>query len=274
MTTNEEQPFDHYPIQQRIVSWISQHLFDKITYTVRHGLLLGMKRKGGLGWLPVWLSRGAENEETHFWRTLDLRGLVVYDIGAFQGMLALFFALQAERVICYEPNAKNNQRLLENIRVNGLKNVLVRKLGLGSRPEVATMVQAPLMRGAASIDAGLKEQLQSAKGYTVEQIEITTLDKDIADASLPVPGFVKIDVEGLEIEVLRGARQTLSQHRPTLFIEMHGATLTEKKRKVAEIVEWLEEIGYRNILHVESRAAISSANSSVAAEGHLYCKMA
>ena len=47
----EDLPFRHYTLKHRVIAWISMHLFDTATYTVRHGLLKGMKRKGGLGWV-------------------------------------------------------------------------------------------------------------------------------------------------------------------------------------------------------------------------------
>ena len=72
----------------------TQTLFDRYTYTVRHGLIQGMRRKGGLGWLPPSVSSQSETKEHEFWKTLDLRGLVVYDIGCFHGILTLFFARQ------------------------------------------------------------------------------------------------------------------------------------------------------------------------------------
>ena len=52
---NEDLPFQHYTLKHRLIAWISMHLFDTSTYTVRHGLLKGMKRKGGarLGSLDV-----------------------------------------------------------------------------------------------------------------------------------------------------------------------------------------------------------------------------
>ena len=71
-------PFQHYSRQHRTIAWVSRRLFDRFTYTVRHGLIRGMKRKGGLGWLPV----GTTTKEELFWRGVDLTGLV-YDVGAF-----------------------------------------------------------------------------------------------------------------------------------------------------------------------------------------------
>jgi hypothetical protein len=55
---------------------------------------------------------------------------------------------------------------------------------------------------------------------------------------------------------------------------MHGETIREKKRKVAEIVAFLWEIEYRRIRHIETGATITPKNTSEAMEGHLYCQMA
>ena len=50
----EDLPFRHYTLKHRLIASLSMHLFDTVTYTVRHGLLRGMKRKGGL---PTAISR-------------------------------------------------------------------------------------------------------------------------------------------------------------------------------------------------------------------------
>jgi hypothetical protein len=56
-----------------------------------------------------------------------------------------------------------------------------------------------------------------------------------------------------------------------LFLEMHGETLREKKRKVTEIVDWLTQAGYKNVVHVETQTCITPSNAMVAVEGHLFC---
>ena len=270
---NEDVAFRHYTLKHRLVAWISIHLFDTGTYTVRHGLLKGMKRKGGLGWLPAMFSPGIMTAEQKFWSGLNLSGMVVYDVGAFHGLLTLFFASRAKAVVCFEPNTPNRKRLMENLRLNGIKNVEVRPVGVGSRREMCKMVGNPLMPGGSSVDGKAAEQLSRAGVKTVvEQISIITLDEEIAEASLPVPDFIKIDIEGWEIEALRGARNTLERCKPTLFLEMHGETVREKERKVAEIIEFLWDLNYRQILHIESGALITPENALVAREGHLYCQ--
>jgi Methyltransferase FkbM domain len=128
------------------------------------------------------------------------------------------------------------------------------------------------MPGGATVEQNLTEQLHKNSRVETEDIPITTLDFDIEENRLPVPQFVKIDVEGWELEVLRGARKLLEQYHPDLFLEMHGETMNEKRRKVAEIVDYLDSMGYRQIVHIETNTAIFAANSGFAAQGHLYCR--
>ena len=50
--SQENRPFRHYTAKHRVIAWISQNLFGNITYTSRHGLIKGLKRKGGLRLAP------------------------------------------------------------------------------------------------------------------------------------------------------------------------------------------------------------------------------
>jgi len=268
----ENLPFRHYSLKGRLVSWVSMHLFDSITYTVRHGLLQGMKRKGGLGWVPAILVPELDTEEIQFWLKLNLSGMTVYDIGAFHGLLTLFFANQAKQVVSFEPNSRNRKRLQENLALNRITNVRVRPVGLGSRPGTHRMVADPLMPGGASVDEKKTEMLlHSAVPTHVEEVTIVTLEEDILQSGLPAPDFLKIDIEGFELEALQGARNTLVTYKPALFLEMHGETIAEKKRKVAEIVAFLWDNGYRNIQHIETKSVVTPENAVLAKQGHLYC---
>jgi len=263
-TDADELPLQHYSLRHRAISWVSRNLFDRFSYTVRHGLIRGMKRRGGLGWTPALFS-GPQTREEMFWRDLPLDRMVVYDVGAFHGILTLFLASRAARVIAYEPNEVNHARLIENVRLNNLKNVLVRKFGIGSQPGSGMLRFSIAMAGGGSLDA-------QASAPVSQRVEITTLDQDIAASALPAPDFIKIDIEGWELEALRGARATLDAHHPALFLEMHGETVREKKRKASEIVAFLRKAGYTDILHVETGAAIVPGNEALAREGHLYCR--
>jgi FkbM family methyltransferase len=273
MSTNPHFLRSHFSLRDRMISFISEKLFADLTYTVRHGLIKGMKRKGGLGFLPAALSRSSRNEiEEAFLRSLDLSGKVVYDIGAFQGIMTLFFAREARVVVAYEPHPANYQRVLENLQLNALRNVVVLNRALGDRESTLTLVYDPRMLGAATGDPAIGAQIRSSLGEpgTIAVPEVC-LDDDLTRHDLPRPDFVKIDVEGMELAVLRGMQKTLAADHPALYLEMHGATEDEKHRKAYEIIEFLAAAGYRTIRHIETGNAVSSANSSVAGQGHIYC---
>jgi FkbM family methyltransferase len=264
-------PFRHYSLKQRCVAWVSQHLFDHVTYTARRGLNKGMKRRGGLGWLPEFLDRTTETAEHRFLTGLDLKDRVVYDVGAFHGMMALFFAREASQVVCYEPDAANRKRLQENLSLNRIDNVQVRPLGVGAEKSTATLVTTAAAPGGATIDPEIAESLlKSGGGVSSTTIEITTLDQDIVEAGLPAPEFVKIDIEGAELAALQGMTATLTAHSPALFMEIHGETMNQKRKNVSDIVAHLAGLSYQ-ILHVETGTLLNSGNADVGARGHLYC---
>jgi FkbM family methyltransferase len=248
-----------YMLKNQAISWISKNLFDGVTYTVRNGLNKGLRRRGGLGWLPF---ESNDTAEMRFWNQLDLTGKVVYDIGAFHGLLTIFFARRARVVVAWEPNSRNRQRLNDNVRLNAFRNVTVRPYGLSSQPMQARMTFDPLAPGRASIDGGI------AGGTEQEIVEIRMLDQE---EGLEKPDLIKIDVEGFELNVLDGGTKTLERH-PALFLEMHGAGPADKRARVQAIVNRLWALGYRNILHVESGSTITPENSATAAEGHLYVR--
>jgi FkbM family methyltransferase len=245
-------------------------MFGGLTYTVRRGLIKGMLRRGGLSWIPEF-GTGILTPEQRFLIDLDLSGKVVFDVGAYEGVLTLFFAVSAEQVISYEPNPLSIKALRRNIELNQLENVTVRHVGLGANPRCAVMIWNPAMAGAATVDdTSMAHSIGSRKHAVREEIQITTLDQDMVDARLPVPDLIKIDVDGYELPVLEGAQALLRRANPALFLEMHGETINEKKRNANGIVNFLTAAGYKNILHVETGQSITADRCECAAKGHLY----
>ena len=264
----------HYTLRHRVIASLSQRL-DGITYTQRHGLIRGMRRRGGLGFLPALLAGGRhETAEHRFLRQLDLAGKVVYEVGAFQGLLTLFFSSRAKEVIAYEPNPPSYERVVQNLRLNGRNNVRVRQLAVGELPGTITLLSDPLMPGGTSGDPAVATQIQHSPSATSVTVPVVTLDADIASARLPVPDLIKIDIEGMELPALRGMTQTLRQHHPALYMEMHGATVERKNDNVRNIVDCVNALGYHAILHVESGEQITCANATRGREGHLYVTVA
>ena len=210
--SSDDTQLDHFSFSQRVTSWVSQKIFGQIVYTCRHGLLQGMKRKGGLGWLPRRLSTSVENAEIQFWRSLDLTDKVVYDVGSYHGLLAMYFARSSRLVVCFEPNDVNRARLEENVALNRLTNVTVRAVGIGSEPAEVTMVYSPLMSGGATVETKRSSGASPAPGAVRQSVRISTLDAEITAGVTP-PDFIKIDIEGLELAALAGVPVALASNR-------------------------------------------------------------
>jgi FkbM family methyltransferase len=273
-TKKDDQPFSHYPLKDRIVSRISRTLFDNLTYTVRRGLLKGMKRKGGLSWIPDICGFARETAEHRFFCSLNVAGKVVFDVGAFEGLVTLFFARNAQHVVCYEPNPRNYARLCTNLELNRIQNVTVRRFGLGAKPGTAAMVWDSRMAGGATLaTTGMSTTICRRADACHDEIQVTTLDRDLAHAQLPEPDLIKVDVEGFELQVLQGARHVLETKHPALYLEIHGETMNEKRANARAIVEYLNMIGYEKLVHVESGDKITMENCDLASQGHIFgCK--
>src|SRR5687768_10787970 len=210
----------HYTLRHRMIASLSQRL-DGITYTQRHGLIRGMRRRGGLGFLPAILTGNTHNTAEHqFLEALDLRNKVVYEVGAFQGLLTLFFSSRAREVIAYEPNPPSFERVNQNLRLNRRDNVRLRQLAVGDRPGVLTLLTDPLMPGGASADPQVAGQIKSSvAAITSVTVPVVALDDDIRASRLPAPDFIKVDIEGMELPALKGMASTLRAHFPELYIE-------------------------------------------------------
>jgi FkbM family methyltransferase len=139
-------------------------------------------------------------------------GSVAVDIGANLGIHALVLSrcVGAEgRVFAYEPIASVYQRLTANLALNGAVNVAAKPYGLGDRPGT---VRFDDHVGEFNIGKGRVDPRGPAT------IEVRTLDNEMRELNAPI-SLIKIDVEGFELAVLKGARETLQRHRPAILFE-------------------------------------------------------
>jgi FkbM family methyltransferase len=258
---------DNFTLRHRFIAMLSRHMQNNV-YTCRNGLAKGLKRKGGLGFIP---SKSAETEEVEFFRGLDLSGKVVYDVGGFHGLMTIFFAKTARQVITYEANPENVMRIYENARINNFDNVMVRNVAVSTGDGVLTLSFDPLMSGAATGDPEITKSLNDTGAHVQHfSVAMTSLDDDVSRLGLPAPDFVKIDIEGMELNALQGMREILSTKRPDLYIEMHGTTREDKQANAHAVIGLLVECGY-DILNVEAKQAITFEKPT-GRESHIYCR--
>ena len=160
---------------------------------------------------------------------MPMEGKRILDIGAYIGNHTLFFSkiCGAAEVECFEPVRTSFRALEHNIRLNAV-NAKAHNFGLGAESSEAKAVLNPTNVGGSS--------LQHSKGGG---IKICALD----DLDIAPFAALKLDVEGMALEVLKGERRTISAHLPSIHVEafpyeydaINDLLLSMNYRKVAQV---------------------------------------
>ncbi len=152
---------------------------------------------------------------------------VAYDVGAHVGYFTVLMGdiVGSEgKVIAFEPRGLNLGYLQKHVAVNNCENIKIISKALGDH----------------SGHAMLETRTGSGTGYVSdtgdEEIEITSIDELVDSGALPPPTFLKIDVEGGEMAVLRGARKVIDRQRPRMILATHGDAIDAECR--ALLREW------------------------------------
>jgi len=156
-------------------------------------------------------------------------GDVIFDIGANIGWYSLLAARRVGatgRVVAFEPDVGNAALIQQNAASNRLTNVVVVPAAVSDQDGWATFLDKGSLQGRLDKDDDDAQrerrasQDQKVKGAV--PVPVLSLDGWIAQAGLPSPSLIKIDIEGGEIGALRGMQNTLRVTGPTLIIELHG----------------------------------------------------
>ena len=152
-------------------------------------------------------------------------GSVCFDIGANIGVYSAVFARisgDAGKVHSFEPVDHIRNKLISNARLNGFEALNVNAFALGSEQGVLEMhqIKEGRFRGGTSTFVNTENIAMMGKDeFVTRDVEIKTLDQYVLDARVTKIDFLKIDVEGFELEVLKGAADTLSRFKPTMIFE-------------------------------------------------------
>lgn len=204
--------------------------------------------RGSGAWVDMIAGRFDAEIYTALGRVLPASGGILWDVGAHIGFHTLGFAVivgPAGRVVGFEPNPSNRERLRQNLEKNPdlAARIEILPCALSEREgESAFVISHDVDTGTSSmsfldgttpaVDPGF------SSGWDRIVLPTRTVDALIRDGAVPAPDALKIDVEGAELLVLRGAADTLRSVCPTVIVEAHSARL------VFEVQQWFVSHGY------------------------------
>ncbi len=167
----------------------------------------------------------------------------VLDVGAHIGLVSLPLSqaiAENGKVYAFEPATGNQTYLIEHLNSNHIDNVEVITDLVGENP----MESVEFFE--SSHDSGMNTiaPVGSQHGYNPTQKHQITLDGFCNDRNLS-PQVIKIDTEGAEVKILKGALDTIRLHKPTIFLSVHPRHIIELGSTVEELEKLLEDLNYK-----------------------------
>jgi FkbM family methyltransferase len=180
------------------------------------------------------------------------RGDVFYDVGANLGFFSMLGAhlagIDEGRVYAFEAAPENAEAIRHNAELNAIGNITV----------IAKAVSSHAGRGRLQVVddqswSKLEDYGEHPNTEQVIDVELIAIDDLVRAGELPPPTLVKIDVEGAEIAVLEGMRETIASHRPAIICELHDTH--------REFVDLMSAVGYR-LINLEGTIPIGEEGAS------------
>jgi FkbM family methyltransferase len=157
----------------------------------------------------------SQRAEFQYFLSLCNASMHFFDIGAHYGVFSVAAALKGAKAIAVEPSAIAADMIKKQARLNGCdkKIQIVRAAASDSSGTIALLSSGVFSHGYFKVARGRPER-------ELTRTAATTIDQLIC--RFGVPTHIKIDVEGHEAAVLRGARKLLTEHAPILLLELHN----------------------------------------------------
>lgn len=219
-----------------------------IPFTTKYGLTL--KLRVGDILFGGYLHLGESNpSEIYILRKILSLNDIVFDVGANLGWYALNSAQvigSRGQVYAFEPNPAVANWASENCRLNHLTNVKIEKIALADKTSRLEFYIGDnfgsLIKKVARLDSRKIKRIS---------VPVTTIDAYVKGLSIKKISLIKIDAEGKDFEVLRGAVQTLKQYHPYLIVEVFGLSWDTDVGRDKKILAYLGKLGYQAYTFVQ-----------------------
>jgi FkbM family methyltransferase len=214
---------------------VQPHHFNKLKQC-RHGMMLFNRHDVFIGRSLDYYGEFSEGESQLFNRLINA-GDVIIEAGANIGSHTLHLAKAAGDtgfVYAYEPQRFVFQTLCANLALNGITNVKAINGGVSSQPGI---MRVPLLDPEQSENFGAISLNTEPVG---EEVSLYTID----GLNLSCCRLIKVDVEGMELDVIMGAKETITKLRPILYLE------NDRPEKSDALLSQVKSLGYKIWQHL------------------------
>lgn len=155
--------------------------------------------------------------EINIYKSLITSDCKILDVGGNIGLTSLFFIENSKHVEVFEPIPSTFRLLQNNLKQCAQSKYRLNNFGLGSKNNELLIAYPPTNRASAFI----AETVEAHSEYIKENIQIYKLDYLIKKKMINNFHFIKLDVEGFELEVLLGASKAIRRNKPIVAMEMN-----------------------------------------------------
>jgi FkbM family methyltransferase len=221
--------------------------------------------------LCLYAGGSFEPNEFTFLRAVLEPGMVLFDGGANDGLYSLYAARRVTPsgvVLAAEPSTREFGRLQANIAVNAVANIRELKVALGGQSGSATLAIAEGgHEGQNTIGSHVSNPTVRTAAH--ETVELQTIDAIVDEQGLKRLDFVKLDVEGSEVEALNGAVKTISRFQPLMLLEAEDERLASQNRTKADFTSAVRGFGYEMWVFDDDTAQLREPRTMDEPEGNV-----
>ena len=209
-----------------------------------HRVALRPFTHASIRWRKTHLEPGISKLVTKIAKELDNQNDLgwFFDVGANVGLYTweVHKVCPLRKILAFEPDPENIKLLEKTLRKANLQNVEIRKCAMSNQLAEVSFFQDNLTSATGCVAGKDKPWIEQYLNGSINEIRVKTETLDSVVRQDRSPSLIKIDVEGHEVEVLQGARNTLSEAKPLMIIESFPP-------KQSTVLSFLDELGYHQM---------------------------
>jgi FkbM family methyltransferase len=183
---------------------------------------------------------------------------VFIDIGANIGQTSLNLSKKLgtipHTILAFEPFPSTFNKLETNISLNSFLSIKILNVALGNEKKTIEMeMSCPTNSGGYKITPKNSQIKDDLVHVFQEKLD------DYYNPNAPIQ-FIKIDVEGYEMEVLKGAEQTIKKYTPIMVVELNDVNLKNQHSSAIEVLHFIKDLGYNEIFNLNTMERIDNSS--------------